>query len=393
MKASKHLLLLFAIILLVLVGFPVAGANATGNADTKEKQVEKQDFKDEKQEDKAEKQKGKKDDDAVSSEQITSTPSEPVEETQKDSAIEEKEIESDSVPLKEPKEDEKQVEAKTINSLPNSKDETDSGKDNPNKSTQIHLHLKNCVSPVASVFVQLNGEWKEMSNPGNSPLYKLLDGGEFVKDDVSSFKLIFTNGKELVVPVSDVKVGVEANGTVNYWFEKCDQPVIEKNVFFTLNLMIDESYGKIDRAALLLMNGKRFEFKRMNNMLSITLDEEIDLEMVRGLELTSNGKTKVFLLSQLGSGLVTLNEGIASLELNWNMQGTLIESETEEETDAQPVPVTKSNNGTGGSSGTKVWTGDVLPKTGEESRAMFYVLGLLLSAAGFIIRFRNPLKN
>lgn len=270
------------------------------------------------------------------------------------------------------------------------KEETDTEEEQPVRNTQIHLHLKDCLSPVSQVFVELNGEWKEMSNPGNSPLYKLLDGGEFVKDDVTAFKLVFTSENELVVPVSDVKVGVEAEGTINYWLENCDLPE-EKVTFLTLNVMVDDSQGQINRAALLMKNGKRIEFKLVKNIWTITLAEETHLEQVRGIELTSNGKTKLILLSQLSNELIDIKEGILTLNLNWSMQGELVEEETDEDTSLVPVHNSGSGNTQGGNSDIPKWS--VLPQTGEGSRMIFYLLGFLIAAGGVILRFRNPLKN
>jgi LPXTG-motif cell wall-anchored protein len=270
------------------------------------------------------------------------------------------------------------------------KEETDTEQEQAVRNTQIHLHLKDCLSPVSQVFVELNGEWKEMSNPGNSPLYKLLDGGEFVKDDVTAFKLVFTSEKELVVPVSDVKVGVEAEGTINYWLENCDLPE-EKVTFLKLNVMVDDSQGQINRVALLMKNGKRIDFKLVKNIWTITLAEETHLEQVRGIELTSNGKTKLILLSQLSNELIDIKEGILTLNLNWSMQGELVEEETDEDTSLVPVHNSGSGNTQGENSDKPEWS--VLPQTGEGSRLIFYLLGFLIAAGGVILRFRNPLKN
>lgn len=260
------------------------------------------------------------------------------------------------------------------------------------KSTQIHLHLKNCTSSAATVFVELNGEWKEMTNPGKSPLFKLLDSGEFVKDDITAFKIVFTSGDELVVPVSDLKIGVEAEGTINYWLEKCDMPL--KNTFKTLSLMTDESKGKIDSAAVIMMNGKRVEFKLVNHVWTIDLTEEAKVEMLRSLELTSNGQTKVIPLTQLSDEMVHLKDEVLTLQVNWGMQGELVGEETNE--GASPVPVKNSGSGNtpGGMAGSQGWVGgDVLPQTGESSRMPYYILGFLIAAGGVMLRIKNPLKN
>jgi LPXTG-motif cell wall-anchored protein len=261
-----------------------------------------------------------------------------------------------------------------------------------NKSTQIHLHLKDCTIPAATVFVELKGEWKEMTNPGKSPLFKLLDSGEFVKEDITAFRIVFTSGGELVVPVSDLKVGVEAEGTINYWMEKCDMPL--KNTFKTLSLKMDDSKGKIDSAAVIMMNGKRIEFKLVNHVWTIYLTEEAKVEMLRGLELRSNGQTKVIPLTQLSNEMVQLEDGVLTLQVNWSMQGELIGEETNE--GASPVPVKNSGSGNtpGGSTGSQGWVGgDVLPQTGESSRVLYYILGFLIAAGGVMLRLKNPLKN
>lgn len=260
-----------------------------------------------------------------------------------------------------------------------------------NKNTQIHLHLKNCTSPASTVFVELKGEWKEMTSPGKSPLYKLLDSGEFVKEDITAFKIVFTSG-ELVVPVSDLKVGVEAEGSINYWLENCDVP--QKNTFKTLSLMMNDTKGKIDSAAVIMMNGKRIEFKLVNHVWMIYFTEEAKVEMLRELELTSNGQTKVIPLTQLSGEMVQLKDEVLTLQVNWSMQGELVGEETNES--AAPAPVNNSDSGNtpGGSAGSNGWVGgDVLPQTGEGSRMPYYILGLLIAAGGVMLRFRSPLKN
>ncbi|WP_423407961.1 LPXTG cell wall anchor domain-containing protein [Heyndrickxia sp. MSNUG] len=289
------------------------------------------------------------------------------------------------------------VEAEgTINYWLENCDLPDSGETAPdkdaNKSTQIHLHVKDCISPAAKVFVEIKGEWKEMTHPGKSPLFKLLDGGEFVTEDITAFKIVFTSGGELVVPVSDLKIGVEAEGTINYWMEKCDIPL--KNTFKTLSLMIDDSKGKIDSAAVIMMNGKRIEFKLVNHVWTIHLTEEAKMDMLKGLELTSNGQTKVIPLTQLSEEMVHLENQVLTLKVNWSMQGEIVGEETNE--GASPVPMKNSGSGNtpGGSTGSQGWVGgDVLPQTGESSRMPYYILGFLIAAGGVMLRIKNPLKN
>lgn len=107
---------------------------------------------------------------------------------------------------------------------PHPKNKTKPKQPNSNKSTQIHLHLNKCYkSTVSAVYVQWNGKWIQMSSQGNSPLYKLKDGGDYVKDDISAFKLMTKANKKIMIPVSEMRVGIEAQGTINYWLVKCEQ--------------------------------------------------------------------------------------------------------------------------------------------------------------------------
>ncbi|GAM15501.1 LPXTG cell wall anchor domain-containing protein [Mesobacillus selenatarsenatis] len=279
-----------------------------------------------------------------------------------------------------------------------------------NKSTQIHLHIDKCVTPVETAFVQVNGQWEEMTNPGSSPLYKAFDDGEFIKDDVTAFKLIFTTGEELVSPVSEVRVGVEAEGSVNYWLDICELPAEEPsepgdsegtdetvNILSMIRIMIDETPRPIEKVTLVMMSGKRIDLERINELFSLTLTEEIELELIRGLEITSNGETKLILLSQIES--LEIVKSVLTLQLNWDMEGEMVEEEAEEAESDEETDTTAPGNNSGsgntsdGTTNKQVWNGEVLPQTGESSRTMFYVLGFLIAAGGVMLRFRNPLRN
>lgn len=279
-----------------------------------------------------------------------------------------------------------------------------------NKSTQIHLHIDKCVNPVETAFVQVNDQWEEMTNPGSSPLYKSFDDGEFIKDDVTAFKLIFTTGEELVIPVSEVRVGVEAEGSVNYWLDICELPVEEPsepgdsedtdetvNILSMIRIMIDDTPRPIEKVTLVMMSGKRIDLDKINELFSLTLLEEIELELIRGLEITSNGETKLILLSQIES--LEIVDSVLTLQLNWDMKGEMVEEEEEEAESDEDTDTAASGNNSGsgntsdGTTNKQVWNGEVLPQTGESSRTMFYVFGFLIAAGGIMLRFRNPLKN
>jgi LPXTG-motif cell wall-anchored protein len=127
-----------------------------------------------------------------------------------------------------------------------------------NKQTQIHLHLNQCANDFSQIFVHINGEWEELTSQGNSSLYKLWDYGEYVKDDITEFKFLSQTDGEIIVPVSDLKVGVEAEGTINYWLEECpkpnqDQDQAEEETVISLDL---KAFTKNDSKVYVKWNGK-----------------------------------------------------------------------------------------------------------------------------------------
>jgi LPXTG-motif cell wall-anchored protein len=91
------------------------------------------------------------------------------------------------------------------------------------KSTEIHLHLDKCAKLVRKAFIQIGTKWYEMSDPGGSPLFKMKDGGQYVKDDINAFKFVTTSGKELTLTKNQIKLGVEANDTINCWLDVCNK--------------------------------------------------------------------------------------------------------------------------------------------------------------------------
>jgi LPXTG-motif cell wall-anchored protein len=125
-----------------------------------------------------------------------------------------------------------------------------------NKQTQIHLHLNQCANDFSQIFVRINGEWEELSSQGNSPLYKLLDYGEYVKDDITEFKFLSQTDGEIIVPVSDLKVGVEAEGTINYWLEECPKPNQEQAEEETVISLDLKTFTKNNSKVYVKWNGK-----------------------------------------------------------------------------------------------------------------------------------------
>ena len=439
MKMKKRLSILAAFMLLLMITFPVTGAFAAENSEQKENSKEEKIVKQEEQvpkDNESAGKQGKSSDDVKAastendpenkedtnsktigqannnSEQETNNPDESEnsanQEDNQEQNTEENNGQEESNAPEENNGQEENTPADSENESTPAEDGTVPG--NENKSTQIHLHIDQCVNPVETAYVQVGGEWEEMTNPGSSPLFKAFDDGEFIKDDVTAFKLIFTTGEELVVPVAEVKVGVEAEGSINYWLESCELPAEEPSetddsedndetlkLLSMIKIMIDENPRQIEKVTLLMMSGKRVDFERVNELFSLTLTEEVELELIRGIEITSEGETKLILLSDIES--LEIVESVLTLQVNWDMDGEIVEEETKEaDTEEESETTAPGNNSDSGntSDGTtneQVWNGEVLPQTGESSRTMFYVLGFLIAAGGVMLRFRNPLKN
>ncbi|MBT2643287.1 LPXTG cell wall anchor domain-containing protein [Bacillus sp. ISL-41] len=439
MKMKKRLSILAAFMLLLMIAFPFTGAFAAENSEQKENSKEEKIVKQEEQVQKDNESAGKQEKSSADvkaastendhenkqdtdsktigqakndSEQVTNNPDESEnsanQEDNQEQNTEENNGQEESNAPEEDNGQEENTPADSENESTPAEDGTVPGNDN--KSTQIHLHIDQCVNPVETAYVQISGEWQEMTNPGSSPLFKAFDDGEFIQDDVTAFKLIFTTGEELVVPVGEVKVGVEAEGSVNYWLESCELPAEEPSetddsedtddtmkLLSMIKIMIDENPRQIEKVTLLMMSGKRVDFERVNELFSLTLTEEVELKLIRGIEITSNGETKLILLSDIES--LEIVESVLTLQVNWDMKGEIVEEETEEaDTEEESETTAPGNNSDSGntSDGTtneQVWNGEVLPQTGESSRTMFYVLGFLLAAGGVLLRFRNPLKN
>jgi len=451
MKMKKRLSILAAFMLLLMITFPVTGAFAAENSEQKENSKEEKIVKQEEQVQKDNESAGKqeKSSDGVkaastendpenkedtnsktigqannNSEQETNNPDESENSAnQEDNQEQNTEENNGQEESNAPEENNGQEESNAPqenngqeeNTPADSENESTPAEDgtvpgNENKSTQIHLHIDQCVNPVETAYVQVGGEWEEMTNPGSSPLFKAFDDGEFIKDDVTAFKLIFTTGEELVVPVAEVKVGVEAEGSINYWLESCELPAEEPSetddsedtdetlkLLSMIKIMIDENPRQIEKVTLLMMSGKRVDFERVNELFSLTLTEEVELELIRGIEITSEGETKLILLSDIES--LEIVESVLTLQVNWDMKGEIVEEETEETDTEEESETTAPGNNSGsgntsdGTTNEQVWNGEVLPQTGESSRTMFYLLGFLIAAGGVMLRFRNPLKN
>jgi LPXTG-motif cell wall-anchored protein len=459
LKIEKRLSVLVSFMLLFMITFPVTGAFAAENSGQEDSNVKKEEQgqKNSKVAAKTTNQKEKSNSDIKAASTESKTNSEKDSETETIAGREESSSEQDTANESEETENSANQEgnseeannpseednASDENNAPvedntseenngpveeNASDENDAAEDNENESapaddaaipgdennsTQIHLHIDKCVKPVETAFVQVNGEWEEMTNPGSSPLYKSFDDGEFIKDDLTAFKLIFTTGEEIVVPVSEVRVGVEAEGSVNYWLEICELPIEEPsepddseeteepeepvNVFSMIRIMIDDTPRQVEKVRLIMMSGKRVDFERVNDLFCLTLTEEIELDLIRGIEMTSKGETKLILLSQIESLEIVKN--VLTLQLNWDMEGEVVEEETDEaETEDETDTTAPGNNsGTGntsdGTTNEQVWNGEVLPQTGESSRTIFYLLGFLIAAGGVMLGFRNPLRN
>jgi LPXTG-motif cell wall-anchored protein len=180
---------------------------------------------------------------------------------------------------------------------------------NGKKQTQIHLHVSKCARDLAHVYVKINGKWEEMSNPGNSPLYKLTDKGEYVKDDITAFSFVTTENEEFIIPVSDLKVGVEANGTINYWLEKCPEPKpeVEKQTEIHFDL---KEFAKQYTKVFIKVNGEWVELTLKENTTLYTLIVKNKLEV--------NAITEIKCITLQNEEIVI---PISKLKLDWKTEG------------------------------------------------------------------------
>ncbi|WLR55787.1 LPXTG cell wall anchor domain-containing protein [Mesobacillus subterraneus] len=292
------------------------------------------------------------------------------------------------------------------------------GDNKGNKSTEIHLHLKNCVAPVAKVFVELNGEWIEMTNPGNSPLYKLKDGGEFVKDDITAFKLQFESGAEITYSVEEVKTGIEAEGSINYWLQDCAIPEdenpeepgdgteepgddieepgedeesdVEIEIVKELYITINKNIESVVKVTLLIKDGENLEFNKLNYLWKLFITSGLNVSDITGIEFEfEDGTTKVVALNMLS---FELENEIIQVDINEAVLGIDSDDDNDEDTGAVQ-PDNNDNDSSGHGDEKQGWYGDMLPKTGENSKMMFYIYGFLLMTAGLVLRMKKPINQ
>jgi LPXTG-motif cell wall-anchored protein len=267
------------------------------------------------------------------------------------------------------------------------------------KNTQIHLHLKECKDLYVKIFASIKGEWVELIQQGNSPLYKAPDGGLYVKDDITEFRFITEKNEEIIIPVSKLKIGVEAEGTINYWLEEClnnqqpddgDNGEGKKQTQIHLHLKdCADEYAKI----FVKVKGTWLELVRQGNSpLFKTLDDgdfvKDDISLFKFV--THNHTEMIIPLSAFKIGVEA--EGTINY---WFEQCPKPEAPTDEDdSNTPPAPNDGNEEDTPTSpvvedDQTEVPTGS-LPQTGESSHILFYLFGALLTAIGvFLLHWRK----
>jgi LPXTG-motif cell wall-anchored protein len=267
------------------------------------------------------------------------------------------------------------------------------------KNTQIHLHLKECKDLYVKIFASIKGEWVELIQQGNSPLYKAPDGGLYVKDDITEFRFITEKNEEIIIPVSKLKIGVEAEGTINYWLEEClnnqqpddgDNGEGKKQTQIHLHLKdCADEYAKI----FVKVKGTWLELVRQGNSpLFKTLDDgdfvKDDISLFKFV--THNHTEMIIPLSAFKIGVEA--EGTINY---WFEQCPKPEAPTDEDdSNTPPAPNDGNEEDTPTSpvvedDQTEVPTGS-LPQTGEFSHILFYLFGALLTAIGvFLLHWRK----
>jgi LPXTG-motif cell wall-anchored protein len=284
------------------------------------------------------------------------------------------------------------------------------------RHTQIHLHLSNCPEEFTQIYVKIKGEWLELTQQGNSALYKALDGGEFVSDDISEFKFVTKANGEIIVPVSEIKVGVEAEGTINYWLEKClqinepvDPPKDEngennKNTQIHLHLKacpqeIFQVFVKVDDEWVeLKRQGKSSLFKAPDR------GEYVKDDITEFKFITNSKNEFVIPVDKLKIGVE------AQGTINYWLEECLEKEEPPSDEEKDPVvgdgkgensnqpPGSKNgnegNDGNDGNDGTDAETPTgTLPQTGEVGNLIYYVTGLALILLGSYLLFRKKMSR
>jgi LPXTG-motif cell wall-anchored protein len=226
------------------------------------------------------------------------------------------------------------------------------------RHTQIHLHLQKCPKDFSKVYVQLNGKWIELNQQGKSPLYKLLDQGLYVKDDITAFKLVTKTGAEAVVPISQLKVGVEAQGTINYWLLNC--PKIDKSVDGGSNPPVKNEDMKPKPP-------KKHDLKP-------------PVKYESKPQPPKNGETKSTLIKKPGS-----TAGNPGQKDTGESNGADQPKGTDQPKSAdQPKGPDLSTTNNNSSESVPPSTGS-LPQTGEASSAWYYIIGFILLVIGTIL--------
>jgi LPXTG-motif cell wall-anchored protein len=284
-----------------------------------------------------------------------------------------------------------------LENCPKAADPNQPGVD-PQKNTQIHLHLKDCKDLYLKIFARIKGEWVELIQQGNSPLYKALDGGLYVKDDITEFKFITEKNEQFIIPVSNLKIGVEAEGTINYWLEEClnnQLPIKEDNdegkkhtqIHLHLKDCVDE-YSKI----FVKLKGKWVELVRQGKSpLFKTLDggEYVKDDISLFKFVTSDNKEIIVPLSAFKIGVEA--EGTINY---WFEQCPKPDAADEDEDSNTPPPPIEDESDTPTTPNVEddqpeAPTG-TLPQTGDSGNVLFYLFGLLLMATGaFLLRWKK----
>ena len=151
---------------------------------------------------------------------------------------------------------------------------------------------------------------------------------------------------------------------------------------------------------LLMDSGERIQLTRINNLWKLNFANGLAVTDIKGIELEfEDGTTKFIALSSLS---FELKDQVIQLEIDEAVLGNDHEPGVDDETDVDHDRDTDVDEETGkvgheennsGGDNNQNWSGKVLPKTGESSKMMFYLVGFLLVAAGTGLRMRKPIRN
>ncbi|WP_043930043.1 LPXTG cell wall anchor domain-containing protein [Bacillus sp. EB01] len=160
------------------------------------------------------------------------------------------------------------------------------------EATKIKLVLKDCYGIVDKAWLILTDN-KEVEFPSFTSILKLegIDNG-----DLKGIK-VKVGEKLIIYSLSDqnVKVKVKENGTIVITIDCPKAPPVEQPERIEVKLIINDCIGIVDKAWLLLADGRELEYTSLMDLVMQL--EKISLDDIKGVKVKAADKIKTYLLS------------------------------------------------------------------------------------------------